>query len=92
MINLALLLVAGLSIVGRLIVTSGFTVIWVMANLSYAGMRAQGSLSWWQRKIAFLLGFPGTLVSAFVVVNGAGRVYGVDLPAQITTRQSFARR
>ncbi len=57
----------------------GGSAIWVLANLSYTGMRAQGNPSGW-RIAAFIFGFPGTLLSFFVVPEGGERAYGVDLP------------
>lgn len=52
----------------------------VLGNLAYAGMRAQGSQDRFARTFAFLLGFPGTLLTYFVVDEGSERAYGVDLP------------
>ena len=58
----------------------GVSGLWVLANLSYAGMRAQDNKSRSWRMAAFLFGFPATLVTYFVVEEGRGRAYGVDLP------------
>jgi hypothetical protein len=58
----------------------GVSAIWVLANISYAGMRAQASPSVVCRIIAFLCGFPGTLLSFLVVQHGSERAYGVELP------------
>jgi hypothetical protein len=58
----------------------GGIAIWIFANLSYAGMRAQSSASAGWRILAFILGFPGTLVTFFVVKDGGERAYGVQLP------------
>jgi len=62
-------------------VTGGVSGIWVLANLSYAGMRAQNNRrdSGW-RILAFIFGFPGTLLTLLAVREGSERAYGVDLP------------
>ncbi|MEP7247759.1 MAG: hypothetical protein ABI885_29290 [Gammaproteobacteria bacterium] len=60
--------------------SAGVSGIWVLANISFAGMRAQNSPSDGWRFIAFLLGFPGTLITFFAVDEGAERAYGIDLP------------
>ena len=39
----------------------------VLGNVTYAGMRAQGSDNKLGRALAFVAGFPGTLVTYFVV-------------------------
>jgi len=59
---------------------TGVSAIWILANLSYAGMRAQDSPSTGWRIVSFIFGFPGTLLSFFVVDEGSERAYGVDLP------------
>ena len=59
---------------------SGVTAIWMLANVSYAGMRAQNSPSKGWRVIAFIFGFPGSLISFFVIQEGSGNAYGVHLP------------
>lgn len=58
----------------------GVSGVWILANFSYAGMRAQASLSRGWRMLAFIFGFPGTLVSLFAVKEGSERAYGVDVP------------
>jgi hypothetical protein len=58
----------------------GVSAIWVLANLAYAGMRAQNSSSAGWRIIAFIFGFPGTLLTYFVVMEGGERAYGIELP------------
>jgi len=63
---------------------TGVSAIWILANLRYAGMRAQDSPSGGWRIVSFIFGFPGTLLSFFVVAEGSERAYGVDLPR--TTR------
>jgi hypothetical protein len=57
----------------------GVSGIWVLANFSYAGMRAQNSSSAVWRIVAFIFGLPGTLVTFFVVKEGSERAYGVDV-------------
>ena len=59
---------------------TGASAIWILANLSYAGMRAQSSPSAGWRIVSFLFGFPGTFLSYLVVVEGSERAYGVDIP------------
>ena len=58
----------------------GLSAIWILANFSYAGMRAQDSSSHGWRVAAFIFGFPGTLVSFLAVPEGGGNVYGVAVP------------
>jgi hypothetical protein len=60
--------------------TGGVSALWVLANISYAGMRAQRNPSTGWRIVAFLFGFPGTLVSWLAVPEGGERAYGVDIP------------
>ncbi len=59
---------------------TGGSAIWILANLSYAGMRAQNSPSAGWRIVSFLFRFPGTFLSYLVVGEGSGRAYGVDIP------------
>jgi uncharacterized membrane protein YhaH (DUF805 family) len=59
---------------------TGASGLWILANISYAGMRAQDSPSQGWRIVAFIFGFPGTLLSFFVVPEGGERAYGVDVP------------
>lgn len=59
---------------------TGISAVWIFANLSFAGMRAQNSSSTGWRIIAFILGFPGTLLSLLVVVQGGERAYGIEVP------------
>lgn len=59
---------------------TGISAIWILANFSYAGMRAQNSPSSGWRILAFLFGLPGTLLTFFVVQEGSERAYGVDVP------------
>jgi hypothetical protein len=64
--------------------TGGASGLWVLANLSYAGMRAQDSPRSGWRIIAFIFGFPGTLLTLLAVREGAERAYGVELPRHYT--------
>jgi hypothetical protein len=52
----------------------------MFANITYAGMRAQDSQDKAGRILAFLVGFPATLFTYFIVKEGSERAYGVDLP------------
>ena len=70
--------------------TAGVSGLWILANFCYAGMRAQGNPSSGWRIVSFIFGFPGTLLSMFVVEEGSERVYGVDLPR--ATRQAEPKR
>ena len=54
--------------------------IWLFANISYAGMRAQNHPSVGWRVLSFIFGFPGTLLSYFVVKEGSERMYGIEIP------------
>jgi hypothetical protein len=63
-----------------IIQNSGVSGIWVLANLAYAGMRAQGSKDSGWVLLSFIFGLPGTLLTLFVVTDGSERAYGVDLP------------
>jgi hypothetical protein len=56
--------------------------VWGLANVSYAGMRAQNHPSSGWRTAAFIFGFPGTLVSYFAVSEGSNRAYGIVLSAR----------
>lgn len=58
----------------------GVSGLWVLANICFAGMRAQNSPRSGWRIVAFLFGFPGTLVSYFVVAEGSERAWGVEIP------------
>jgi hypothetical protein len=59
---------------------SGTSAVWIFANISYAGMRAQNSPSAGWRIIAFIFGFPGTLLTLLIVREGSERAYGIELP------------
>jgi hypothetical protein len=58
----------------------GASAIWIFANLSYTGMRAQNSSSKGWRIVAFIFGFPGTLLSLLIVGEGSERAYGIEMP------------
>jgi hypothetical protein len=60
--------------------TGGSSAVWIFANISYAGMRAQNSPSVGWRIIAFIFGFPGTLLTWIIVGEGSERAYGIELP------------
>jgi hypothetical protein len=59
---------------------SGVSAIWVLANICYAGMKAQSHPSTGWRVVSFIFGLPGTLISFFVVKEGSERAYGIDIP------------
>jgi hypothetical protein len=59
---------------------TGVSGLWVLCNISFAGMRAQNSPSKGWRILAFIFGFPGTLISFFAVKEGSERAYGIDIP------------
>jgi len=59
---------------------TGVSALWVLANISYAGMKAQGHPGFGWRCLSFICGFPGTLISLLAVTEGAERAYGIDLP------------
>ena len=65
------------------VTNTGISGLWVLANISYAGMRAQNNSSTLWRILAFIFGFPGTLVTFFAVKEGGDRAYGVDLPRKV---------
>jgi hypothetical protein len=60
--------------------SAGVSGLWVLANISYAGMKAQSNPSTGWRVVSFIFGFPGTLISFFVVNEGGERAYGIDCP------------
>jgi hypothetical protein len=59
---------------------TGISGLWVLANISFAGMRAQNNPSLLWRTLAFIFGLPGTIVTFFAVHEGSDRAYGIDLP------------
>jgi len=60
--------------------SAGASGIWILANICYAGMRAQNHPSVGWRVLSFICGFPGTLITFFVVEQGSERAYGIELP------------
>jgi hypothetical protein len=58
---------------------TGVSALWILANISHAGMRAQGSTSSGWRILAFIFGFPGTLLTFLVVGENSHRAYGIRL-------------
>jgi hypothetical protein len=62
------------------VISVGTSGLWILANISYAGMRAQNSPSRWWRIAAFIFGFPGTLISLIMITEGSERAYGIELP------------
>ena len=65
---------------------SGVSAIWILANISYAGMRAQNSTSAGWRVVAFIFGFPGTLITFLAVGEGSERAYGIEVPRRRAPR------
>lgn len=59
---------------------TGISALWILANLSYAGMRAQGKKKSFWKIISFLIGLPGTFFSFFLIVDGSETAFGVELP------------
>ena len=49
-------------------------------SISYAGMRAQNNPSAGWRALAFIGGFPGTLLTYLTVPEGGERAYGIAVP------------
>jgi len=58
---------------------TGVSALWILCNICYAAMRAQGSRHFGWRILAFIFGFPGTLLSWLVVRENSGRAYGIRL-------------
>lgn len=48
---------------------TGISGLWVLANVSYAGMRAQNNPSVLWRTLAFIFGLPGTIVTFFALTR-----------------------
>jgi hypothetical protein len=65
---------------------TGISGLWVLANVSFAGMRAQNNRSVLWRTLAFIFGLPGTIVTFFAVAEGSDRAYGIDLPRRGTPK------
>jgi hypothetical protein len=59
---------------------TGISGLWMLANISFAGMRAQNNRSVLWRTLAFICGLPGTLVTFFAVSEGSDCAYGIELP------------
>jgi hypothetical protein len=59
---------------------TGVSAIWILANISYAGMRAQNNPMAGWRTLSFLFGLPGTLITYFAVAEGGERAYGIEMP------------
>ena len=66
-------------------VSTGVSALWVLANICYAGMKAQGHPSRLWRVLSFLFGLPGTLLSLLVGKEGGENAYGVYLPRRRDT-------
>jgi hypothetical protein len=58
----------------------------VFANLSFTAMRAQGKGRIFWKVLTFIFGFPGTLLTLFVVTEGGERAYGIDMPRKSGTQ------
>jgi len=52
------------------VTNTGISGLWVLANISYAGMRPQNNSSKLWRILAFIFGLPGTIVTFFAVEEG----------------------
>lgn len=66
-------------------VSTGVSALWILANICYAGMKAQGHPSRKWRVLSFLFGLPGTLLSLLVVHEGGENAYGIYLPKRRDT-------
>ena len=62
---------------------TGVSGLWVLANISFAGMRAQNHQSIFWRTVAAIFGFPGTIPSLICVTEGSERAYGISIPKQL---------
>ncbi|HET8891819.1 MAG TPA: hypothetical protein VFQ41_23170 [Candidatus Angelobacter sp.] len=62
---------------------TGVSGLWVLANISFAGMRAQNHQSIFWRTVAAIFGFPGTILSLICVVEGSERAYGISIPKRL---------
>jgi hypothetical protein len=65
----------------RIVLTGlGWGWLSLLSNISYAGMRAQHLPETNnKRTIAFMCGFPQTIVSYLVVDEGSNKAYGIKL-------------
>lgn len=62
----------------------GMGSISLLGNISYAGMKAQNKPENNKlRVLAFLCGFPHTIITYFVVKKGSERAYGVEIPKKV---------
>lgn len=62
----------------------------VASNVIYAGMRAQDLPgNYTKRKIAFVIGFPTSIMTYLVVEEGSCKAYGVELPRKIVTSSKW---
>ena len=60
----------------------------VAANVVYAGLRAQNKDdTHFIRKVAFVLGFPASLITFLAVDEGSCIAFGIDLPKKLKTTQ-----
>ncbi|HMG02493.1 MAG TPA: hypothetical protein VK596_05130 [Edaphobacter sp.] len=66
-------------------ISTGVSALWVLANICYAGMKAQGHPSRLWRVLSFLFGLPGTLLSLLMVKEGGENVYDIYLPKRRDT-------
>ena len=66
----------------QMVTDTGTSGLWILANVSYAGMRAQNNPSSGWRILAFIFGFPGTLITYLAVTEGSDRAYGISIPAR----------
>lgn len=73
-------LAAEASAPSHVLAAAPLSALWILANFSYAGMRAQASNKHEWRAVSFVGGFPGTLVSMAAIGEGSQRIYGVDIP------------
>ena len=61
------------------VTNTGISGLWVLANISYAGKRAQNNNSKLWRVLAFIVGLPGTIVTFFAVKGTTARM-GLTCP------------
>lgn len=63
--------------------------LWILANISYAGMRAQNhpNIAW--RVLSFIFGFPGTFLSIICIKEGSYRAYGISLPDESRLKEQI---
>lgn len=64
---------------------TGPSVVWAFANISFAAMRAQQQPASIWRIVAFICGFPGTLLTLLVVEEGSERMYGFGVPRRASS-------